>query len=188
MLMVGLGNPGKAYAHTRHNLGARALESIAQRYQFSPPHKRFQGLSREGHLGDVAVCALFPTTFMNESGRAVAQAVRALNPQQIIVFQDELDLPTGKCRIRQGGGTAGHNGIKSIKDHIGADFTRVRLGIGRPDRADTTAYVLEAFSKKDTTWLEPLLCALTEHAPLLAQGHLETFANRVHLALQDHGL
>ena len=182
--MVGLGNPGKAYAYNRHNLGFLALQTIAKTHAL----KSKKTFLCEGFLADIPVVALFPTTFMNQSGEAVARAVKILTPQKIIVFQDELDLVAGKCRMRHGGGAAGHNGIKSIQKHIGSDFIRVRLGIGRPACADITSYVLENFSKHDDVWLKPLLSAIGTYAPLLAQGHFDTFANRVHLAVDKNGV
>lgn len=186
ILLVGLGNPGEKYARNRHNIGFMAADEIVRRHSFSPPRARFQGIVSEGTLDGEKAIVLKPTTYMNESGRAVGEAMRfyKLTPADIVVFYDELDLEAGKLRIKTGGGTAGHNGIRSIAAHIGPEFRRVRLGIGHPGvKERVLGHVLGDFAKADATWLEPLLDAIADAAPLLATGKDATFANKVHLAL-----
>ncbi|MEQ9143641.1 MAG: aminoacyl-tRNA hydrolase [Parvibaculaceae bacterium] len=186
ILLVGLGNPGEKYARQRHNIGFMAVDEIIRRHSFSPERKRFQGLVSEGTLDGEKALVLKPQTYMNESGRAVQEAMRfyKLGLEDIVVFHDELDLPAGKVRVKTGGGAAGNNGIRSIAAHIGPDFRRVRLGIGHPgDKARVSSHVLGDFAKADRTWLEPLLDAMAEAAPLLAEGKDSSFANRVHLIL-----
>lgn len=186
ILLVGLGNPGEKYARNRHNIGFMAADEIVRRHSFSPPRARFQGLVSEGTLAGDKAIVLKPTTYMNESGRAVGEAMRfyKLTPADIVVFYDELDLEAGKLRIKTGGGAAGHNGIRSIAAHIGPDFRRVRLGIGHPgEKERVLGHVLGDFAKADAAWLEALLDAIADGAPLLAEGKDATFANKVHLAL-----
>lgn len=180
LLIVGLGNPGSRYAANRHNIGFMAVDEIVRRHCFSPWRQRFQGEIAEGRLNGKKTIALKPRTYMNESGRAVGEAMRffKLRPEDVIVFHDELDLAPGKLRVKRGGGHAGHNGLRSIIAHIGPDFRRVRIGIGHPgDPARVTGYVLGDFAKSDREWTEPLLEAIGEAAPLLASGrHDNDFA------------
>lgn len=185
ILFAGLGNPGAKYAGNRHNIGFMAVDAIIRRHGFSAPRRRFQGEICEGVLDGVRVLALKPMTFMNESGRSVGEAAAyyRLEPQQIVVFHDELDLDPGRVRVKQGGGTAGHNGLRSIDRHIGPNFRRVRLGIGHPGRDRVLSHTLKDFAKAEHVWLDPLLEAVADYAPLLAAGHDQTFANKVHLAL-----
>ncbi|MBO6633125.1 aminoacyl-tRNA hydrolase [Parvibaculum sp.] len=187
ILLVGLGNPGEKYARNRHNIGFMAADAIVRRHSFSPPRARFQGLVCEGTFGGEKAIVLKPTTYMNESGRAVGEAMRfyKLTPADVVVFYDELDLEAAKIRMKTGGGAAGHNGIRSIAAHIGPDFRRVRLGIGHPGAKDRVlGYVLGDFSKAEAAdWVEPMLDAIADAAPLLAEGKDATFANKVHLAL-----
>lgn len=186
-LFVGLGNPGSRYAGNRHNIGFMAVDAIVRRHSFSAERTRFQGLVSEGQLDGEKVLALKPMTFMNESGRAVGEAVRfyRLDPGQVVVFHDELDLEPGRLRVKRGGGLAGHNGLRSIEAHIGNDFRRVRLGIGHPGHKDRVlGYVLKDFAKSDAEWLEPMLSAIAEAAPLLAAGQDSKFASKVALLRQ----
>ncbi len=186
ILLVGLGNPGEKYARQRHNIGFMVVDEIIRHHSFSPERQRFQGLVSEGILGGEKALVLKPQTYMNESGRSVGQAMRfyKLTPADIIVLHDELDLPAAKLRIKTGGGAAGNNGIRSIAAHIGPDFRRLRIGIGHPgDKARVTGHVLGDFSKSDKAWLDPLLEAIVQAAPLLGQGEDASFANRVHLTL-----
>ncbi|MGB5092542.1 MAG: aminoacyl-tRNA hydrolase [Parvibaculum sp.] len=184
ILMVGLGNPGAKYAHNRHNVGFMAVDAIVRRHSFSPPRARFQGIACDGVLAGEKIIALFPGTYMNESGRAVGEAMRffKLEPKDVIVFYDELDLAPGKIRVRTGGGAAGHNGIRSITAHIGEAYRRVRIGIGHPGMKEAvTGHVLGDFSKADQEWLVPLLDAIADAAPLIGEGKDEGFATKVHL-------
>lgn len=186
LLLVGLGNPGSEYARHRHNIGFMAVERIVARHGFGPARSRFMGQVNEGVLAGEKALALRPMTFMNESGRAVAEAARfyKLTPADIVVLHDELDLAPGKLRVKRGGGVAGHNGLRSIARFIGPDFRRVRLGIGHPGHKDVVLrHVLHDFAKADQAWLEPLLDAVADAAPLLAAGDDAGFATRVALLL-----
>ena len=185
-LLVGLGNPGRKHARSRHNVGFMAVDEIVRRHSFGPWRVRFQGLASEGRIGDEKVLALKPTTFMNESGRAVGEAMRfyGLTPDDVVVVHDELDLPPGKFRMKTGGGHAGNNGLRSIIAHIGPGFHRVRVGIGHPGHKDKVhGYVLKDFSKADLTAVEPLMDTLVRHADLLATRQFASYQNKVHLAL-----
>ena len=185
-LIVGLGNPGPKYQGNRHNIGFMAVDAIVRRHGFSPWRKRFQGETSEGMLAGEKVLVLKPMTYMNESGRAAGEAMRFydIDPSQLIVFYDELDLAPGKLRVKLGGGAAGHNGIRSLISHCGPHFVRVRMGIGHPgDKALVQPHVLSDFAKADQAWLSPLLDAVADHVPLLVQGEEGSFQNKVHLAL-----
>jgi PTH1 family peptidyl-tRNA hydrolase len=189
-LFVGLGNPGAKYAHNRHNIGFLAVEEIARRHGFAPWRRRFQGETSEGTLDGERVILLRPATFMNESGRAVQEAAGffKLEPGEIIVFQDELELPPGKVRVKIGGGIAGHNGLRSISAHIGNDYRRVRLGIGHPGVKELVhGYVLSDFAKDERDWVRALCEAIADSAGLLATNRDSTFQNKVHLAMQARG-
>ena len=186
-LLVGLGNPGPRYAYNRHNIGFLALDDIVERQGLSAWRKRFQGEVAEGSIGGERVLALKPMTFMNESGRAVGEAMRfhKLSPSDVIVLYDEIELAPGKLRVKQGGGAAGHNGIRSIDSHIGPDYWRVRLGVGHPGLKHLVhPHVLSNFSDEDEAWLDPLLEAVAKEAPLLVRGDMSAFMSRVSLALQ----
>jgi peptidyl-tRNA hydrolase, PTH1 family len=190
LLFVGLGNPGAKYARNRHNIGFVAVDEIARRHGFAPWRRRFQGETAEGALDSERVILLKPATFMNESGRAVQDAVNffKLGAGEVTVFQDELELPPAKLRVKVGGGIAGHNGLRSISAHIGNDYRRVRLGIGHPGVKDLVhAYVLADFAKADGPWVAALCEAVADSAPLLAKGRDATFQNKVHLAMQAKG-
>jgi PTH1 family peptidyl-tRNA hydrolase len=181
-LMVGLGNPGAQYARNRHNIGFMALDRIAEDHGFGPWKARFQAQTAEGRLGSTRVVLLKPQTFMNLSGQAVGEAMRylKLDPADVIVLHDELDLAPGKLRLKTGGGHAGHNGLRSIHQHIGPEYDRVRLGIGHPGHKDAVArYVLHDFAKADEDWLDDLLRGISDGAPHLAEGDGAKFQNAV---------
>lgn len=183
-LIAGLGNPGAKYAGHRHNIGFMALDHIAGDHGFPPWRARFQGQVSEGRLGGEKVILIKPETFMNLSGQSVGEAMRfyKLTPADVIVFHDEIDLAPGKCRVKWGGGHAGHNGLRSIHQHIGADYGRVRLGVGHPgDKARVPGYVLHDFAKADRDWLDPLLDGIADGAPMLADGQDAKFLNAVAL-------
>ena len=189
-LFVGLGNPGAKYAHNRHNIGFMVADEIARRRGFAPWRRRFQGETAEGTLDHERVILLRPSTFMNESGRAVQEAANFFKVAagEVTVFQDELELPPAKVRVKVGGGIAGHNGLRSISSHIGNDYRRVRIGIGHPGIKELVhGHVLSDFAKSDRPWVEALLEAMADHAGLLATDRDSTFQNRVHLALQAKG-
>ncbi|MDO6730722.1 aminoacyl-tRNA hydrolase [Marinovum sp. 2_MG-2023] len=181
-IFVGLGNPGGQYAGNRHNIGFMALDRIASDHGFGPWKAKFQGQIAEGRLGSDKVLLLKPETFMNRSGQAVGEAMRfyKLEPSDITVFHDELDLAPGKVRVKMGGGHAGHNGLRSIHGHIGEAYQRVRLGIGHPGRKEMVAgYVLHDFARADDDWLVPLLDGLGRGAPDLANGDSGKFLNAI---------
>lgn len=183
-LFVGLGNPGTKYARNRHNIGYMAVDRIADDHGFGPWKARFQGLISEGRLGREKVLLLKPETFMNRSGQSVGEAMRfyKIDLADITVLHDELDLAPGKTRVKQGGGHAGHNGLRSIHGHIGDGYSRVRLGIGHPGRKELVAgYVLHDFARADAGWLDDLLCGLSDGAPHLADGDGNKFMNAVAL-------
>jgi PTH1 family peptidyl-tRNA hydrolase len=183
-LWVGLGNPGAKYAGNRHNIGFMALDRIADDHSFAPWRSKFQGQITEGKLGREKVLLLKPETFMNLSGQSVGEAMRfyKLTPAEVTVFHDELDLAPGKCRLKQGGGHAGHNGLRSIHQHIGPEYARVRLGIGHPGHKDRVAgYVLSDFAKADQNWLDDLQRGISDGAPSLAAGEGSKFLNAVAL-------
>jgi PTH1 family peptidyl-tRNA hydrolase len=189
-LFVGLGNPGTKYAHNRHNIGFMVVDEIARRHGFSPWRRRFQGETAEGTLDGERVILLRPLTFMNDSGRAVQEAAGffKIAPGEVTVFQDELELPPGKVRVKIGGGIAGHNGLRSISAHIGNDYRRVRLGIGHPGVKELVhSYVLSDFAKDERPWVEALREAIADNAGKLATDHASTFQNKVHLAMQAKG-
>ncbi|KIC09629.1 peptidyl-tRNA hydrolase [Leisingera sp. ANG-M1] len=183
-LFVGLGNPGPKYERNRHNIGFMALDQIASDHGFSPWKSKFQALLSEGKLGSEKVLLLKPQTFMNLSGQSVGEAMRfyKLTPADVVVLHDELDLAPGKARVKQGGGHAGHNGLRSIHSHIGADYARVRLGIGHPGHKDAVAgYVLRDFPKADEGWLDDLMRGISDGAAELAKGDGGKFMNAVAL-------
>jgi PTH1 family peptidyl-tRNA hydrolase len=186
-LLVGLGNPGPDYGQHRHNVGFMALDRIAARHGFGAPRPRFRAMAAEGRIGAFKVLGLKPTTFMNSSGDAVAEAVQfyKLPPERVIVVYDELDLAPGKMKVKKGGGAAGHNGIRSIDAAIGPDFWRVRIGIGHPGRKEAVlGYVLHAFAKTDRDWLDPLLDTIADDIETMVAGQGELFMTKVaaHLA------
>jgi PTH1 family peptidyl-tRNA hydrolase len=183
-LIVGLGNPGAKYARNRHNIGYMAVERIANDHGFSPWRSKFRGAISEGRLGSEKIVLLKPETFMNLSGQSVGEAMRffKLDPDDVLVFQDELDLAPGKVRVKSGGGHAGHNGLRSLHQHIGADYQRVRLGIGHPGQKDRVSpYVLSDFAKADGDWLDDVLRGISEGAAHLAAGDTGRFMNAVAL-------
>ncbi len=187
LIFAGLGNPGAQYARHRHNVGFMAVDAIAERFGFGPERARFQALAREGFIeaGGVhhKVLILKPQTFMNESGQAVGEAARfyKLAEEDVIIFYDEIDLAPGKIRVRTGGGTAGHNGIRSVKAHLGEDFRRVRIGVGHPgQKSRVQGHVLSDFSKAEREqWLDELLDAIARAAPYLTIGEDTAFMSEV---------
>jgi PTH1 family peptidyl-tRNA hydrolase len=190
LLFVGLGNPGSNHAGNRHNIGFMAVQAIARRHELSPWRRRFQGVAVEGNIATERVLLLLPGTYMNESGRAVAEAVNfyKLEPGHVVVFHDEVELPPAKVRLKLGGGNAGHNGLRSISEHIGNDYRRVRFGIGHPGDKDLMErYVLQDFAKDEWPWVEALCEIVADNVGLLIEGKDSTFLNRVHLAMSAKG-
>ena len=187
-IWVGLGNPGPQYAMHRHNVGFMAADALADHFDAPAPAKKFQGWVQEVRIGGDKIILLKPATFMNESGRSIRAALDfyKLTPQDVTVFYDELDLAPFKIKVKRGGGAAGHNGIRSTIDHIGADFRRVRLGIGHPGHKDRwTGYVLGNFAKNEIDPLADMLGAIAAEADWLAKGDDVRFMNEVALRSQD---
>ena len=187
-IWTGLGNPGPSYAMHRHNVGFMAADVLADMHGFGPVQKKFQGWVQEGRIGSEKILLLKPATFMNESGRSVGEALRfyKLGPEALTVFHDELDLAPFKVKVKTGGGTAGHNGLRSIDQHLGPDFRRVRLGIGHPGHKDRVhGYVLGNFAKSEMDDLVHMLGAIGAEAPWLAQGDDARFMSDVALRQQD---
>lgn len=185
-LLVGLGNPGSRYAYNRHNIGFMALDDIVERHGLSAWRKRFQGEVSEGTIAGQKVLALKPMTFMNESGRAVGEAARflKLQPEEIVVLYDEIDLAPGRIRVKRGGGAGGHNGIRSIDQHVANDYWRVRLGIGHPGLKHLVhGHVLGNFTEEEEAWLDPLLEAVAKEAALMVKGEMNAFMSKVSQAL-----
>jgi PTH1 family peptidyl-tRNA hydrolase len=183
-LIVGLGNPGARYERNRHNLGFMAVDAIVRRHSFPAFRPRFKGEFTEGTLGERKVMVLKPQTFMNDSGESVGAAARffKLDPGEIAVLHDELDLKEGKVRVKRGGGTAGHNGLRSIDALFANDFWRVRLGIGHPGAKELVLhYVLQNFPVEEMDWVRPMLDAIAEAAPLLANDDASGFMTKVAL-------
>ena len=190
LLFVGLGNPGARHEGNRHNIGFLVADAVARRHGFSPWRRRFQGETAEGTIDGERVILLKPATFMNESGRAVGEAVNffKLGVGDVTVFHDELELPPGKVRVKVGGGIAGHNGLRSITAHIGNDYRRVRLGIGHPGLKELVhGHVLGDFAKADRPWVEALCEVVADSIGLIAQARDASFQNKVHLAMQARG-
>lgn len=186
-LLVGLGNPGAQYSQNRHNIGFMAVDEIIRRHDFSDGGKKFQAFVASGVIGSEKVLTLKPQTYMNLSGQSVqaAAAFYKIPTDRIIVFHDELDLAPGKLRMKFAGGAAGHNGLRSIDEHLGQDYWRVRLGVGHPgDRDRVSGHVLSDFGKEDEVWLEKTLSAIADQAGLLVAGDMDGFMSKVAQTLQ----
>lgn len=190
-LVVGLGNPGPKHRNNRHNIGFMAADEIVRRHGLSAPRAKFQGDVSEGQIAGERVILLKPMTYMNESGRAVGEATRffKLAPEDVIVIYDEIDLAAAKVRVKQGGGNAGHNGLRSIDAHLpGKDYWRVRLGVGHPgDKARVKNHVLGDFARADQDWLARELAAVADELPALFEGRASDFMSRVAMAVQGGG-
>lgn len=188
LVFAGLGNPGAQYANNRHNVGFMAADAIHRRHGFSPWSKKFQGLVADGTIDGEKILLIKPLTFMNLSGQSVGEALRfyKLSPAALTVLYDEIELPAGKVRVKTAGGAAGHNGIRSLDQHIGKDYRRVRIGVGHPGVKEMVhGHVLGDFAKADAAWLDPLLDAVAGNAGMLAKGDDNGFMNRLTLALRE---
>jgi PTH1 family peptidyl-tRNA hydrolase len=186
-IWAGLGNPGPQYAMHRHNVGFMAVDAIADFHDFGPVRKQFLGWTQEGRVGAHKILLLKPATFMNESGRSIGEALRffKLDPSALTVFHDELDIDPFRVKVKTGGGTAGHNGLRSTDQHLGPDFRRVRLGIGHPGHKDrVTGYVLGSYAKSEIEPLSDMLGAVAAESPWLAAGDDARFMNDVALRQQ----
>ncbi|MFQ6016704.1 MAG: aminoacyl-tRNA hydrolase [Kiloniellaceae bacterium] len=182
LLLVGLGNPGPRHADNRHNIGFMAVDEIVRRHRFGPWRHRFQGRLAEGRVAGAKVLALKPETYMNGSGRAVGEALRfyKLDPDEVIVLHDDIDLAPGKVKVKRGGGPGGHNGLRSVDAHIGRHYRRLRLGIGHPgDKTLVEGYVLRDFAKAEAARRDKLLEAVAAELPRLIEGDDGAFMSRV---------
>lgn len=186
IIIAGLGNPGSKYQGNRHNIGFMAVDAIARRWAFGPERAKFQSVIREGEVETagtaVKILLMKPQTFMNDSGRAVAEAARfyKVPPAQVIAFHDEIDLAPGRFRMKIGGGAAGQNGVRSLISHLGADFRRARMGVGHPgDPQLVHGHVLSDFHKADQVWLEPMLTAVSDALPFALGGDDERYQAEV---------
>ena len=186
LILAGQGNPGPRYAGNRHNIGFMAVDAIARRWKFGPERSKFHALIREGEIesstGAVRALILKPQTFYNESGRAVAEALKfyKLTPMDVVLFYDEIDLAPGRFRMKTGGGAAGNNGVRSLTAHLGPDFRRARLGVGHPGHKDRVmGHVLSDFHKVDQAWVSDLINAVADAAPLLVAGEDERYQTEV---------
>jgi PTH1 family peptidyl-tRNA hydrolase len=189
-LLVGLGNPGAEYARNRHNIGFMAVDAVRSRHGIPPWRRRFHGVATEGELAGERVVLLLPGTFMNNSGLAVAEAAHfyKIGTGDVVVFHDEIELPSAKVRVKTGGGNAGHNGLRSISSHVGNDYRRVRIGVGHPGvKEQVHNHVLGDFAKAERPWVEAVCDIIAENAGLIAKGDDANFQNKVHLAMQAKG-
>jgi len=189
-LIVGLGNPGAQHVGNRHNVGFMVVQAIARRHGFPPWRRRFHGVATEGTIGGEKLLLLLPGTYMNDSGRAVAEAANfyKLPLSDIVVVHDEVELPPAKLRVKAGGGNAGHNGLRSISAHIGNEYRRVRIGVGHPGTKELVyPHVLGNFGKDEREWVDALCAIIADNAALLLTGQDSAFMNRVHLAMQARG-
>ena len=190
LLLVGLGNPGARYVGNRHNVGFMAVEESETRQGRGRWRRRFQGVACEGPVDGKRVLLLLPGTYMNESGRAVAEAAQfyKIPTSDITVFHDEIELPPAKVRVKVGGGIAGHNGLRSISEHVGNDYRRVRIGVGHPGEKDLVEhYVLSDFAKSERGWVETLVGILADNVGFLVRSEDASFQNKVHLAMVAKG-
>jgi len=181
LLIAGLGNPGPKYERNRHNIGFMAVDEIVRRHSFGAWRSRFQSMAAEGQIAGHKALVVKPMTYVNESGRAIGEALRffKMDPAQVVVIYDELDLAAGKIRVKLGGGNAGHNGLRSIDAHIGNNFWRVRVGIGHPgDKNKVHGYVLSDFAKAEQPMVERITDAIATHMPLLMAGDESSFMSR----------
>ena len=191
LLLAGLGNPGSRYVGNRHNIGFLAADAIHRRHSFGPWRRRFQGETAEGQIAGERILLLKPMTFMNESGRSVAEAQNFFKIElgDVTVLHDEIDLAAAKVRVKTGGVNAGHNGLRSISAHCGNDYVRVRIGVGRPESKEQVhGHVLTDFAKDEYPWVDAVLEAISESVDLLVVRRPEEFQNRVHLALRAKGI
>jgi peptidyl-tRNA hydrolase, PTH1 family len=189
-LLVGLGNPGPRFAGNRHNIGFMAVEAIARRHRIGPWRRRFRGVAAEGPIDGERVVLLLPETYMNDSGLAAGEAAHfyKLAVGHIVVFHDEIDLPPAKLRVKTGGGSAGHNGLRSISSHLGNDYRRVRIGVGHPGAKELVyPYVLSDFAKTERSWVETLCDIIAANVVMIIKGEDSSFQNKVHLAMQAKG-
>ena len=182
-LFVGLGNPGSKYQHNRHNVGFMILDLLCADYGFESWKSKLGAKIASGRIGQMKIIAAKPQSFMNKSGLPVAELAKfyKITPEDIIVFHDEIDLSEGRLRVKQGGGHGGHNGLRDIDRHIGKDYWRVRIGVGRPlDKQDVHKWVLNDFSRHDKDkWLTTMLAALSSEIAYLCDDDPSSYMSRV---------
>lgn len=187
-LIVGLGNPGSEYANTRHNVGFMAVDEIVRRYSFSPFKSKFDGLVSEGSIEGEKVLVLKPQTYMNLSGNSVVKAANfyKILPENIIVIHDDMDLKTGQVKTKRGGGTGGHNGLKSLDAHITPDYNRIRLGVGHPAGSGekVVSHVLSGFSKADAEVLNRNIDMVAEAIGILIKSGVSEYSNKLGMLLK----
>lgn len=182
MLLVGLGNPGTEYANTRHNVGFMAVDELVRRYSFDIFKDKFKGQFSTGIIDTHKVMLLKPETYMNLSGESVLRACTfyKIKPEDVIVFHDDMDLAVGKVKVKRGGSAGGHNGLKSIDSHIGQNYIRVRIGVGRPEhKNDVVNWVLSKFNPSDKQTIDAVISKIADHISLLLEGNEQTFMNRL---------
>ena len=182
MLLVGLGNPGTEYAQTRHNVGFMAVDELVRRYSFDSFKSKFKGQITTGTIDTNKVMLLKPETYMNLSGESVLRACTfyKIKPEDVIVFHDDMDLAVGKVKVKRGGSAGGHNGLKSIDSHIGQNYIRVRIGVGRPEhKEDVVNWVLSKFNPNDKQTINDIISKIADHIALLLEGNEQTFMNRL---------
>jgi PTH1 family peptidyl-tRNA hydrolase len=188
-IIVGLGNPGNAYKNTRHNVGFMVIDRLAREHAIKPAKKKSTALLGEGKIEGERVILVTPTTFMNNSGQAVKEVMRydKVDFNRLVVIYDDIDLDLGRVRVRAGGGSGGHNGIKSIIAHIGTgDFARVRVGIGRPPgRMDPSDYVLSSFSKDEREEIEPAIVKASDAVESIIVNGVEKAMNEFNRREED---
>ncbi len=180
-LIIGLGNFGREYENTRHNVGFSFIDHFLKSNSFNGPSNKFDAETHKGEFAKQSLILAKPLTYMNNSGKSASQIVKfyKIDLNKIIVIYDDLDLATGKIKVKIGGGSAGHNGIKSLDSHIGKEYIKIRIGISRPEFGDTANYVLGKFSKNDQEAIQESFCAIEKNFPLLLEGKIEDFASKV---------
>jgi len=186
LLVVGLGNPGPGHAGDRHNIGYMVADAIVRRHGFGSYRSKFRGVIADGVIAEEKVAVLKPETYMNLSGEAVSAAAYfyKLAPEQVIVVHDEIDLAFGKLRVKKGGGSGGHNGLRSIDAHLGPDYWRVRLGVGHPGIPELVIHhVLRPFSNEELPQIEKLVEAVSDAMPLLVRGEANRFMSKVDVVM-----
>jgi len=189
MLFVGLGNPGSQYEKNRHNVGFMAVSRIVENHNFSPWKNKFRGSISNGLLRNQKIIILKPNTFMNLSGQSVGEVIRfyKIPSSKVIVFHDEIDFPLGKLKFKSGGGHAGHNGLRSISEHIGSDYIRIRIGVGHPGNKNAVAnYVLGDFSKVEQETITQILEVISTEAPDLTLENATDFGKSISEKIQKN--
>ena len=181
LLLVGLGNPGPNNTNNRHNIGFKIIDAINQEFNLSKQKPKFKGLLTTGNIENKKVYAIKPLTFMNNSGACIRELIEyfKIEPSDIIVFHDDLDIEFGKIKAKFGGTDAGHNGIKSLDKFIGKDYSRVRIGIGKPEKLKVNDFVLGDFNEDEKTQLEDISKKIVESLGLLIEKKLDLFSSKI---------